>query len=64
MWDAVIARAPLALGALTVLLFCSGLLLGLVARRRERRGGLLLIAGLGCSFLTAFAWILALARLG
>ena len=55
---------PLALGALTVLLFCSGLLLGLVARRHERRGSLLLIAALGCSFLTAFAWILALARFG
>jgi hypothetical protein len=63
VWDAVIAAAPPALGALSVLLFCSGLLLGLAARRYERRGGLLLIAGLACSFLTAFAWILALARL-
>ncbi len=64
MRDVVIARAPLALGVLTVLLFCSGLLLGLVVRRHERCGGLLLIAALGCSFLTAFAWILALARFG
>lgn len=39
-------------------------LLGIVARRHERRGGLLLIAGLACSSLTAFAWILALARFG